>query len=146
VLTNINYFDMKQMVSAQSLENSELEKREMHMEDKYFNLANNSETYISSDQIDESKTIEEAIDFSDYPTSTFVATGYTAGRESTGNTEGHSDYGIIYSEVEVNLDLYSTIAADLDTLPIGTILDTPHYGYGVVADIGGAITANKIAL
>ncbi|HLR22677.1 MAG TPA: 3D domain-containing protein [Pseudogracilibacillus sp.] len=146
VLTNINYFDMKQMVSAQSLENSELEKREMHMEDKYFNLANNSETYISSDQIDESKTIEEAIDFSDYPTSTVVATGYTAGHESTGKTEGHPDYGITYSGVEVKRDLYSTIAADLDTFPIGTILYIPDYGYGVVADIGGAITGNKIDL
>src|SRR5699024_2083980 len=146
VLTNINYFDMKQMVSAQSLENSELEKREMHMEDKYFNLANNSETYISSDQIDESKTIEEAIDFSDYPTSTVVATGYTAGHESTGKTEGHPDYGITYSGVEVKRDLYSTIAADLDTFPIGTILYIPDYGYGVVADISADKTDNKIEL
>src|SRR5699024_12054611 len=95
---------------AQSLENSELEKREMHMEDKYFNLANNSETYISSDQIDESKTIEEAIDFSDYPTSTVVATGYTAGHESTGKTEGQHDYGITYSGEEVKRDLYTTSA------------------------------------
>src|SRR5699024_2577041 len=94
VLINIIYFYIKQMISAKFQENSELEKREIHMEDKYFKLANNSETYISSDQIDESKTIEEAIDFSDYPTSTVVATGYTAGHESTGKTEGHPDYGI----------------------------------------------------
>src|SRR5699024_9485342 len=144
--TNINYFDMKQMVSAQSLENSELEKREMHMEDKYFNLANNSETYISSDQIDESKTIEEAIDFSDYPTSTVVATGYTAENESTGKREGDPDYGITYSGVQVKRDLDSTTAADLYTLPIGTILYIPDYGYGVVADIGGDRTRNKIDL
>src|SRR5699024_8699756 len=162
----INYFDMKQMVSAQYLENSEFEQRGIHMVDKYFNLSNNSETYISNDQIyelsmiekaihfsdypnytvitigyrvghvynvekDESKTIEEAIDFSDYPTSTVVATRYTAGHESTGKTEGHPDYGITYSGVEVKRDLYSTIAADLDTFPIGTILYIPDYGYGV---------------
>src|SRR5699024_10880134 len=123
--------------------NSELEKREMHMEDKYFNLANNSETYISSDQIDESKTIEEAIDFSDYPTSTVVATGYTAGHESTGKTEGHPDYGITYSGVEAKRDLYSIIAADLDTFPIGTILYIPDYGYGSVADLGCAVTGHR---
>src|SRR5699024_3309791 len=73
-------------------------------------------------------------------------TGYTAGHESTGKTEGHPDYGITYSGVEVKRDLYSTIAADLDTFPIGTILYIPDYGYGVVADIGGAITGNKIDL
>src|SRR5699024_12646543 len=77
VLTNINYFDMKQMVSAQSLENSELEKSEMHMEDKYFNLANNSETYISSNQIDKSKTIEKKIEDKDYQTKRVIVSGCT---------------------------------------------------------------------
>lgn len=146
VLTNINYFDMKQIVSAQTLENKTLDNRDLGLEDKYFNLVNEPEAYISSAQTDESKSIEEAIDFSNYPTSTVVATGYTAGHESTGKTEEHPDFGITYSGVEVKRDLYSTIAADLDTFPIGTILYIPDYGYGVVADIGGAITDNKIDL
>src|SRR5699024_5797023 len=91
VLTNINYFDMKHIVSAKTLKNSELESRKLHLEDKYFNLVMDPKTYISSSEIDEPKTIEEAIDFSAYPTSTVVATGYTAGYESTGKTEEHPD-------------------------------------------------------
>src|SRR5699024_4639728 len=83
---------------------------------------------------------------SDYPTSTVGATGYTAGRESTGKSEGHPDDGIIYSGVEVKRDLYSTIAAALDTFPIGTILYIPDYGYGFVAYICVDIVGNKIDL
>src|SRR5690625_2209089 len=41
--------------------------------------------YISSEQIDGPKTLEEAIDFSQYPKKRVVATGYTAGVESTGD-------------------------------------------------------------
>ena len=46
----------------------------------------------------------------------------------------------------VKRDLYSTVAADLNVFPIGTILFIPEYGYGVVADKGGAITGNKVDL
>jgi hypothetical protein len=42
--------------------------------------------------------------------------------------------------------LYSTIAADLTIFPIGTILFIPGYGYGVVADKGGAIKGNHLDL
>src|SRR5690606_19681940 len=73
-------------------------------------------------------------------------TGYTAGKESTGKTPDHPAYGITYSGVKVTRDLYSTIAADLDVFPIGTILFIPGYGYGVVADTGSAIKGNKIDL
>src|SRR5699024_9151013 len=72
--------------------------------------------------------------------------GYTAGAESTGKTPDHPGYGITYSGVPVKRDLYSTIAADLDVFPIGTVLYIPDYGYGVVADKGAAITGNKIDL
>lgn len=41
-------------------------------------------TYISSEEIEETKSIEEAIDFSQYDTKRVTATGYTAGVESTG--------------------------------------------------------------
>lgn len=103
-------------------------------------------TYISSDSIEGPQSLEDAIDLEAYPTVQVVATGYTAGYESTGKTETHPEYGITFSGVTVKRDLYSTIAADLDVFPIGTILFIPSYGYGVVADKGSAIQGNKIDL
>lgn len=75
-----------------------------------------------------------------------LATGYTAGVESTGKNPSHPEYGITYSGVYVRRDIYSTIAADLNVFPLGTILYIPGYGYGVVADKGSAIKGNKIDL
>ncbi len=103
-------------------------------------------TYISSQQVDEPNTLEEYISKSNYPITTVTATGYTAGLESTGKSPSHPEYGITYSGVKVKRDLYSTIAADLNVYPIGTILYIPEYGYGVVADKGSAIQGNKIDL
>jgi 3D (Asp-Asp-Asp) domain-containing protein len=94
----------------------------------------------------EPATLEEAIDWEQYPKHTVVATGYTAGVESTGKDPSHPAYGITYSGVKVRRDLYSTIAADPAVFPIGTILFIPGYGYGVVADTGSAIKGNKIDL
>lgn len=90
--------------------------------------------------------LEEAIDWSKYPSQTVMATGYTAGYESTGKNPGHPSYGITFSGVQVKRDLYSTIAADPSVYPIGTILFIPGYGYGVVADTGSAIKGHKIDL
>ncbi|MEH7386937.1 3D domain-containing protein, partial [Bacillus sp. JJ1521] len=98
---------------------------------------------VEASAIETTLPIEEAIDFSKYPTQSVVATGYTAGIESTGKDANHPSYGITYSGVKVKRDLYSTIAADLNVFPIGTILFIPNYGYGVVADKGGAIKGNK---
>jgi 3D (Asp-Asp-Asp) domain-containing protein len=92
------------------------------------------------------KSLEDSIDWSQYETHTVTATGYTAGFESTGKNPGHPVYGITYSGVKVKRDLYSTIAADLTVFPIGTILFIPGYGYGVVADKGGAIKGDKLDL
>ncbi|MFC3886709.1 3D domain-containing protein [Bacillus songklensis] len=92
------------------------------------------------------QTLETAFDWSKYPSHTVLATGYTAGYESTGKKPGHPSYGITYSGVKVKRDLYSTIAADLNVFPIGTILFIPGYGYGVVADKGGAIRGNRLDL
>ena len=89
-------------------------------------------------------TLEENDDWSKYPAKEVVATGYTAGYESTGKNPNHPSYGITYSGVKVKRDLYSTIAADTTVFPIGTILFIPSYGYGVVADTGSAIKGNKI--
>ncbi|QPA30529.1 3D domain-containing protein [Thermaerobacillus caldiproteolyticus] len=106
-----------------------------------------TKTQISSVQtVNDSVSLEEAFDWSKYPSATVVATGYTAGAESTGKSPGHPEYGITYSGVKVKRDLYSTIAADLNVFPIGTILFIPGYGYGVVADKGGAIKGNRLDL
>ncbi|HJV17673.1 MAG TPA: 3D domain-containing protein [Bacillales bacterium] len=90
--------------------------------------------------------LEDAFDWQQYPKKTVVATGYTAGYESTGKHENDPNYGITYSGIKVKRDLYSTIAADLRVFPIGTILFVPGYGYGVVADKGGAIKGNEVDL
>jgi 3D (Asp-Asp-Asp) domain-containing protein len=106
------------------------------------------ESQISSSQAVSSAPpkLEDAFNWSKYPIKTVVATGYTAGYESTGKNPDHPSYGITYSGVKVKRDLYSTIAADLDVFPIGTILFIPDYGFGVVADKGGAIKGNKVDL
>ncbi len=91
-------------------------------------------------------SLEDSVDWSQYPMATVTATGYTAGFESTGKSMGHPEYGITYSGVKVKRDLYSTIAADLTVFPIGTILFIPGYGYGVVADKGGAIKGSRLDL
>ncbi len=106
----------------------------------------NGKRSVEASAVKSTSPIEEAIDFSKYPTTSVVATGYTAGIESTGKDENHPSYGVTYSGVKVKRDLYSTIAADLNVFPIGTILFIPDYGYGVVADKGGAIKGNKIDL
>ncbi|GAB6257209.1 stationary phase survival protein SpsC [Peribacillus sp. N1] len=91
-------------------------------------------------------TIAEAIELSKYPKHEVLATGYTAGYESTGKYPESPSYGITYSGVKVKRDLFSTIAADLTVFPLGTILWIPGYGYGVVADKGGAIKGNHLDL
>ncbi|TLS38860.1 3D domain-containing protein [Pseudalkalibacillus caeni] len=106
----------------------------------------NREAVLSSTTEKQGLTLHESRDWSQFPVHTVVATGYTAGVESTGKDEGHPAYGITYSGVKVKRDLYSTIAADTSIFPIGTILYIPDYGYGVVADTGSAITGNKIDL
>jgi 3D (Asp-Asp-Asp) domain-containing protein len=103
-------------------------------------------SHISSEAVTQPQTLEDSIDWSQYPKKTVTATGYTAGIESTGKTESHPAYGITRSGVKVRRDLYSTIAADTSVFPIGTILFIPGYGYGVVADTGSAIKKNKIDL
>nr|WP_305728346.1 3D domain-containing protein [Paenibacillus sp. UNC496MF] len=75
-----------------------------------------------------------------------VATGYTAGVESTGKRPGHPQYGITYSGVKVRRGFVSTIAADPKVFPIGTVLYVPGYGYGIVADTGSKIKGKKIDL
>jgi 3D (Asp-Asp-Asp) domain-containing protein len=75
-----------------------------------------------------------------------TATGYYAGVKSTGKDKNHPAYGVTYSGVQVRRDHFSTIAADLNVFPLGTILYIAGYGYGVVADTGSAIKGYKIDL
>ncbi len=75
-----------------------------------------------------------------------LATGYTAGKESTGKNPDHPLYGITYSGVKVKRDQVSTIAADPSVFPIGSLLYIPDYGYGIVADTGSAIKGKRIDL
>ncbi len=115
---------------------------------KFLNNIASDETLISSSEevIGAPPKLEEAFDWGQYPKATVTATGYTAGVESTGKNPGHPEFGITYSGVKVTRDLFSTVAADLNVFPIGTILFIPGYGYGVVADKGGAIKGNKVDL
>ncbi|WP_420794136.1 3D domain-containing protein [Paenibacillus qinlingensis] len=87
-------------------------------------------------------------DLSKYTAVEVTATGYSAGKESTGKTPDHPTYGITYSGIKVMRDdkALSTIAADTRVFPLGTVLFIPGYGYGVVADTGSAIKGKKIDL
>ncbi|WP_396136046.1 3D domain-containing protein [Bacillus sp. NEB1478] len=101
---------------------------------------------LTSAEIELPKNLEDTIDKNKYPSMRVTATGYTAGKESTGKLKSHPAYGITKSGVKVKRDLYSTIAADTSVFPIGTVLFIPDYGYGVVADTGSAIKGNRIDL
>jgi 3D (Asp-Asp-Asp) domain-containing protein len=130
------------------------EKRSIDTSIKQFTMKLRSLPFFQSDEKIMSSevveaapiSLEESIDWSKYPSRKVIATGYTAGYESTGKRPGHPSYGITRSGVKVKRDLYSTIAADTKTFPIGSILFIPGYGYGVVADTGSAIKGNKIDL
>lgn len=99
-----------------------------------------------NEAIEVTQSLEDKLDFSKYSKQQVIATGYTAGYESTGKNPDHPAYGVTFSGVKVKRDLYSTIAADLTIFPLGTILFVPGYGYGVVADTGSAIKGNRLDL
>lgn len=102
-----------------------------------------------ANQIYDGKTetsISESVNWEQYPSQIVTATGYTAGKESTGKTPEHPEYGITFSGVKVTRNAFSTIAADPSVFPIGSILYIPNYGYGVVADTGSAIKGKTIDL
>jgi 3D (Asp-Asp-Asp) domain-containing protein len=120
--------------------------REFSMDVKHLPKALVNTEISAQSAVAEPEGLEDAVDFSKYTKASVLATGYTAGIESTGKTPSHPSYGITYSGVKVKRDLYSTIAADIKVFPIGTILYIPEYGYGVVADIGGAIKGNRLDL
>ncbi|WP_445492353.1 3D domain-containing protein [Niallia sp. 03133] len=131
-------------------------KEESHLDHKLKSigiaLKNLQHIFSEKTQISSSKEVTgeppllENRDWSPYPKKRVVATGYTAGFESTGKNPSDPQFGITYSGVKVKRDLYSTIAADPNVFPIGTILFIRGYGFGVVADTGSAIKGNKLDL
>ncbi|WP_421803780.1 3D domain-containing protein [Halobacillus salinus] len=149
-ITNVSVTDLDEWIAAKfSGETHQGASRGLHkvdLESKSLKVKEADQRYISSASVQTTKELEEAVDLSQYPSHTVTATGYTAGEESTGKTPDHPEYGITFSGVEVKRDLYSTIAADLNVFPIGTVLFIPGYGYGVVADKGGAIEGNELDL
>ncbi|MGY0693239.1 3D domain-containing protein [Virgibacillus sp. FSP13] len=145
-LTDVHALVEKDAPYASVAPESSLTGKQVTLKEKTLNYKKEPKRYISSEQIEGPKTLEEAINAKQYPSTTVIATGYTAGVESTGKSPGHPEYGITYSGVQVKRDLYSTIAADLSVYPVGTIMFIPDYGYGVVADKGGAINGNEIDL
>ncbi|GKU83182.1 3D domain-containing protein [Niallia sp. NCCP-28] len=121
--------------------------KEMDVSFKSLKKVQAEKTQVSSSrEVLGEKPLLENRDWSAYPKKKVVATGYTAGYESTGKTPNDPLFGITYSGVKVKRDLYSTIAADPKVFPIGTILFIPEYGFGVVADTGSAINGNKLDL
>lgn len=114
----------------------------------YYSLAYAKEANqsIENDVIHAVKEPPKQKKIEDFPKISVIATGYFAGFKSTGKKPGHPAYGITYSGVKVRRDLYSTIAADLNIFPLGTIIYIPDYGYGVVADKGAKIVGNRIDL
>jgi 3D (Asp-Asp-Asp) domain-containing protein len=137
--------DYKQDEDTQEVKQNTV--KQTNLSTKVLNFASAEKTSISSsEEVKNNLTLEDVYDWTKYPKATVTATGYTAGVESTGKSPDHPGYGITYSGVKVKRDLYSTVAADLNVFPIGTILWIPGYGFGVVADKGGAIKGNKVDL
>lgn len=142
-ISNLTYADVIKHLtvnesSAVWNKTSNVKQRDVDLPNK--KIGNN----ITADKV--ANSLDDVIDIAEYPAVKVIATGYTAGPESTGKSVGHPGYGITFSGLQVKRDLYSTIAADLDIFPLGTIIYIPDYGYGVVADKGGAIKGNKLDL
>src|SRR5699024_11721593 len=88
---------------------------------KHVRLESKNELKIDDDQ-DIEADFETMVDLNQYPVKRVLATGYTAGVESTGKTEAHPEYGVTFYGVEVTRDLYSNILSDLSVYLIGTLL------------------------
>src|SRR5690625_2715913 len=89
-ITNLTYQDIKQVIALDpSYAADEMSEKEAHLKKKTLNTKTERKKYISSDEIEGPQSIEEVIDFEQYPKRKVIATGYTAGVESTGKHESH---------------------------------------------------------
>ncbi|MFC7063944.1 3D domain-containing protein [Halobacillus seohaensis] len=138
-ISNLSLKDVNDWITLKELTKSEESGEEL-------TLTNTSSESAATSASINKDSLEDILNLSEFPRYTVTATGYTAGHESTGKHADHPAFGITYSGVEVKRDLYSTIAADLEIFPLGTVLFIPGYGYGVVADTGSAIKGDKIDL
>ncbi len=75
-----------------------------------------------------------------YRTQVMIVTAYTAGKESTGKEPGDPGYGFTTSKEPVHT---GCIAAD-QSIPFGTRIYIPGYGWGVVKDRGGDIKGDRL--
>lgn len=69
-----------------------------------------------------------------------IVTGYTSGPESTGKRPGDPSYGVCASGLKAGP---GAVAAD-PSVPFGTRVYVPGYGWGVVVDRGGAIRGDRL--
>ena len=69
-------------------------------------------------------------------------TAYTAGKESTGKTPSHPQYGITYSGVRAEEG--RTVAVDPKVIPLGSIVYIEGVGIRKAEDTGSAIKGSKI--
>lgn len=75
---------------------------------------------------------------------TYIVTAYDLSYQSTGKRPGDKGFGITKSGEPVKQD--RTVSADLDILPIGTVIDIETVGVRVVTDSGSAIRSNRLDL
>lgn len=120
-----------------------IHERRKNIKKKQVTLAARKRGQSSEKKVDQLHPLD---DLSEHEAIEVLATGYTAGVESTGKTKEHPSYGITRSGIRVHRGIYSTIAADPEVFPIGSVLYIPDYGYGVVADTGSAIKGNRVDL
>jgi 3D (Asp-Asp-Asp) domain-containing protein len=69
-------------------------------------------------------------------------TAYTAGKESTGKTPSHPQYGITYSGVKAEEG--RTVAVDPKVIPLGSTVYIEGIGIRKAEDTGSAIKGSKI--
>ncbi|SEQ87392.1 3D domain-containing protein [Piscibacillus halophilus] len=138
--------EVSQQEESKSNENNQESEEEETVKDE--SPKEEEEVVDSEEDVEnvEQASMSAEVAFKQFPAKTVVATGYTAGYESTGKTKEHPQYGITYSGLTVQRDVISTVAADPNVFPLGTVLYVPDYGYGIVMDTGGAIKGNKIDL
>src|SRR5690625_2153672 len=108
-ISNITFFELMESLAEQHHPNVEaiatnrgsLNDHDVLLKEKLLLKKINQSTYVSTNTIERPETLDEVVELSQYPSKKVVATGYTAGVESTGKTADHPQYGITYSGVKV---------------------------------------------